>query len=257
MTRAVLEKTTPVLPEAQPLQEVPGEEIQCPPTEEELPYSDGVPMESERHFLQMSLLLESLKLAWKDRDDFYVGGDMFVYFSMAQVKGKEFRGPDVFVVLDVPKRERKSWVVWQEEKGPDVIIELLSASTAAVDKGTKKRVYETQLRVPEYFWYDPFTRELAGFRLGGGRYRPLKGDGRTGFESRRLGLRLVVREDVYQGLRVPWLRWATPEGKVLPTAEEVARQAEARADRLARKLRELGVDPDALDHEAQARKGSL
>jgi Uma2 family endonuclease len=38
------------------------------------------------------------------------------------------------VVLDVPRRERKSWVVWEEEKAPDVVIELLSESTAKKDK---------------------------------------------------------------------------------------------------------------------------
>ncbi len=87
-----------------------GENVEIPPTEEEIPYSDGLPMESERHFFQMSLGLESLKLAWKERDDFYAGGDMFVYFSLDQVKGRDFRGPDFFVVLGVPRRERKSWV---------------------------------------------------------------------------------------------------------------------------------------------------
>ncbi len=244
-----------------------GEDVEIPPTEDQLPYSDGVPMESERHFLQMSLLLESLKLAWKERDDFYAGGDMFVYFSLDQTKGRDFRGPDFFVVLDVPRRERKSWVVWQEGKGPDLVLELLSESTAEVDRGEKKEVYEKQLRVPEYYWYDPFTQELAGFYLQGGRYVALEGDGGTGLTSRLLGLQLEVREGLYQGLRAPWLRWATLEGEILPTAEEAAQKAEEaaqkaeetaqkaeetaqkaveRAKLLAEKLRELGVDPDSL-----------
>ncbi len=51
---------------------------------------------------------------------------MFVYFSAAQLKSEDFRGPDFFAVLGVPKAERKSWVVWQEGKAPDVVIELLS-----------------------------------------------------------------------------------------------------------------------------------
>ena len=84
-----------------------------------LPYDDGIPMETPRHRFQMNLLIESLDVRWADRDDFYVGGNMFVYFSPDQVRSHDFRGPDLFVVLDVTRRERKSWVVWQEGKGPD------------------------------------------------------------------------------------------------------------------------------------------
>lgn len=52
-------------------------DIILPPTQDELPYSDGMPMESERHVLQMQLLMESLRLSWAERQDFYIGGNMF------------------------------------------------------------------------------------------------------------------------------------------------------------------------------------
>jgi Uma2 family endonuclease len=105
--------------------------ITLPPTQDELPYSDGEPMESERHFAQMRLLVESLQ-SWLDaREDGYIGGNMFVYYSLAQVKNQDFRGPDFFAALGVPKKERKSWVCWEEGKTPDVVIELLSESTKA------------------------------------------------------------------------------------------------------------------------------
>jgi len=48
-------------------------------------------------------------------------------------------------------------VVWEEGKAPDVIIELLSESTATQDKTVKKEIYQNQMRFPEYFWYDPFN----------------------------------------------------------------------------------------------------
>jgi len=92
---------------------------------------------------------------------------MFVYYSLEQARNQDFKGPDVFVVLVVPRRERKSWVVWEEGKGPDVVIELLSNSTAEHDKTAKKQTYQNRLRVPEYFWFDPFNPEdLAGFPFG-------------------------------------------------------------------------------------------
>ncbi len=238
------------------------------PTEDDLPYSDGEPMESWRHVEQMHLLMEPLRLAWADRDDFFVGGNMFVYFSEEQLRNRHFRGPDVFVVLGVPHRERKSWVVWQEGRVPDVVIELLSRTTADVDRGEKKLVYQNELRVPGYFYYDPWSGELAGFQLQNGVYLPVEADGEGRLPCHPLGLALVRWRGSYQGVEADWLRWAYPDGRLLPTpgeagAEqarlereraEVERQradaererAEAereRAERLAAKLRELGIEP--------------
>jgi len=122
--------------------------VEMPPTEDALPYDDGMPLESERHMLQLQLLLDPLRRFWADRQDVYVGGNMFVYFSLEQVRNQDFRGPDFFAVLGVPKRERKSWVVWQEGKGPDVVIELLSESTAAQDKEALLARYQERFGAP-------------------------------------------------------------------------------------------------------------
>jgi Uma2 family endonuclease len=178
----------------------------------------------------MNLLIETLNLHWSDRDDFFVGGNMFLYFTIEQANGRYFRGPDFFVVLGVPRREHKSWLVWQEGKGPDVIIELLSASTAAVDKGEKKLVYQDNLRVPEYFWYHPFTSERAGFVLRDGEYEPIEPDGADRLICRSLELALVVWDGVYQGINARWLRWATIDGVLLPSGEEIAERERLRAD---------------------------
>ncbi|HWP46620.1 MAG TPA: Uma2 family endonuclease [Candidatus Limnocylindrales bacterium] len=205
-------------------------DIEWPPTEDELPYSDGMPMESHQHVLQFDLLRLPLLFHWKDRSDVFVGGNMFVYFSLEQVKNQDFRGPDIFIVLGTTRRARKSWVVWQEGKGPDVVIELLSDSTAEKDKGEKKLVYQNQLRVPEYFWYHPITTELAGFALRDGIYEPIEPDAQGRLLSRQLGLMLTKWEGEYQGVQACWLRWATLEGKLLPTSEEAAEQERQKAE---------------------------
>ncbi len=224
------------------------------PTQDELPSDDGIPMESQRHKLQMDLLIYPLIPWLKNREDGYVGGNMFVYFSSAQLKNQDFRGPDVFVVLGVPKGERKSWVVWEEGKAPDVVIELLSEQTAQEDKTTKKQIYQDRLRVPEYFWYDPFNLEdLAGFILEDGIYQPLSFDSQNKLISQRLGLSLVLWQGTYQEVNTVWLRWANLDGTILPTggekaqeAEQKATQAEQKAQKLAAKLRELGINPDDI-----------
>lgn len=205
--------------------------IATPPTQAELPYDDGVPMESARHKAQMELLIDGLIPWLARRTDGFVGGNMFVYYSLAQLRNQDFKGPDVFVVLGVPKGERRSWVVWEEGKAPDVVIELLSPSTTVVDKTAKKRIYQEQMRVPDYFWYDPFAPEdWAGFSLQQGRYQPLRPNDRHQLVSGALGLALQQWSGTYREIEATWLRWATLEGVLLPTPEEQERQRADRAE---------------------------
>ncbi|HEY9704449.1 MAG TPA: Uma2 family endonuclease, partial [Allocoleopsis sp.] len=105
------------------------EEILIAPTE--LIYDDGEPMESNRHRIAMNILIDSVNLALSDRQDFFAGGNMFIYYSSEQFKNEDFKGPDFFVVLDTDgQKSRKSWTVWEENgRYPDVIIELMSPST--------------------------------------------------------------------------------------------------------------------------------
>src|SRR5688572_30155818 len=197
------------------------------PGEDELPYSFGENKESEIHALGYMLLVTSLKLAWKDRDDVYIGGDMAIYFSERQIKTNDFRGPDVFVVLDTVRRLRKSWVVWHEHRTPDVVIEILSESTKAIDRGEKMHIYAKQLKVSEYFLWDPDTGEFEGYALDPrkGAYRRIKPDLNGDLPCRKLGLRLGVRVGSYTGVEAHWLRWLDADGRVLPTEEEVAEAA--------------------------------
>lgn len=239
------------------------------PTQDDLPCDDDVPMETYRHKLQMDILVDALD-NWIHTNQLngFVGGNMFVYFSPNQVRNQDYRGPDVFVAMDVPVGERRSWVSWQEGKAPDIVIELLSDSTATKDKTEKKLIYQNQMRVLEYFWYDPFNPDdFAGFVLNRGTYTPLSFDIQQRLISEKLGLALVRWQGVFKHTEAIWLRWATLTGELLPTdgelvaaerqraeeerqrAEEERQRAEEerqRAERLAIRLRELGVDPDQM-----------
>ncbi len=217
------------------------------PTEDDLPYDDGEPMETSRHRDQMNLLIDSLKAYWKKSRRYYIGGNMFLHFDLN--RKKKFIGPDVFFVTDADDRERKSWVVWQEGmRYPDLIIELLSDTTRKTDKGEKKKIYEQVFRTSEYYIYDPFSHEFEGYRLSGGRYKTIKPDRENKIYSPVTDMWLAIRDG--------WLKWMTVDGYVLPSHEELsemfgqerqrAEQAENRADRLAAKLRELGISPESV-----------
>lgn len=195
------------------------------PTQDELPYDDGEKMESIRHALQLPLLQVPLNHYWKGRSDFFVGTNMFVYFDPDQEKTKNYKGPDAFVALGVkPRQGRKSYVIWEEEGHvPDVIIEILSDRTVKNDKGSKKLIYQNLLRVPEYFWCDPYRDDFAGFELKNGKYKRIAPNAHGMLPSKRLGLMLTRWKGEYcSEYSDYWLRWATPKGILLPTGDELA-----------------------------------
>jgi Uma2 family endonuclease len=209
-------------------------------------YSDEPPMESSLHLQQLLLLLKCLDWLWRDRTDYFSAGNLTVYYSPNQKKSEDFRGPDFFVVLGVEKRPRKSWAVWEEGGHyPHVIVELLSDSTAKTDRGLKKLLYQDTWRTHDYFWFDPESLEFQGFHLVDGQYQAIAPNPQGYLWSQQLGL--------YLGIADRQLRFFTAEAELVPTPEEAAEAAQTNAliqqqrnDRLAAKLRELGVDPEAL-----------
>ncbi|MGD1908272.1 MAG: Uma2 family endonuclease [Leptolyngbyaceae cyanobacterium] len=209
-------------------------------------YSDEPPLETDLHLRQMLLLITSLEWLWRDRQDFFASGNLTLYFSPKQIKSQDFRGPDFFVVLDTERRSRKSWVVWEEDgKYPNLIVEVLSDSTAKADRETKKQIYQDTFRTPEYFWVDPETLEFAGFVLMAGTYEAISPNESGHLWSQQLGL--------YLGIHGDKLRFFTAEGTLVATPEEAAEQAQQqveqaqeKAQRLAERLRTLGVDPDTI-----------
>ncbi len=209
-------------------------------------YSDEPPLESELHLRQIILLLQCLEWLWQDKNDFYATGNLTIYYSPRQRKSEKFRGPDFFVVRGCERKIRKSWVVWEEDgKYPNVIVEILSDSTAKTDRGLKKEIYQNTFRTPDYFWFDPYTQEFAGFHLVDGEYQPLQANNQGYLWSHQLGLYLGI----HQGL----LRFFIQDGQLVPTPEETgqkqaqrAQQAEETVERLAAKLRELNIDPDTI-----------
>ncbi|MDB9404216.1 Uma2 family endonuclease [Microcystis sp. CS-574] len=190
--------------------------------------SDEPPMETELHLRQLMLLIQSLELLWKDRQDFYAFGNLTIYYSPNQRKSEYFRGPDFFVVLGVARKPRKSWVVWEEDgKYPHVIIDILSDSTAETDRGLKKEIYQETFRTPNYFWFDPTSLEFKGFQLMAGKYEEIAANEQGWLWSQQLELFLGVHDSQ--------LRFFTPEGKLVPPPEEVA-------EKMAQKLQDLGID---------------
>ncbi|MBW4514802.1 MAG: Uma2 family endonuclease [Timaviella obliquedivisa GSE-PSE-MK23-08B] len=229
-------------------------DIDLPPSDL---YSDEPALETDLHRNQIDLLIRLLNYWWQDRQDFYISGNLTVYYNKQQLKSRDFRGPDVFIVLGTEKKNRRSWAIWEEGgKYPNVVIELLSSSTASIDRGAKKTLYQDVWRVPEYYWFHPETLEFAGFRLVGGSYLDIASTQSDRLPSEQLGLEL--------GMHERQLRWFTAEGDLVLLPEDGERQraeqeyqraeqeyqraeqAQQRLEQLEVFLRSQGIDPNQL-----------
>jgi Uma2 family endonuclease len=222
--------------------------------------SDEPEMESSLHYSQLALLVACLEWLWGDRQDFFIGANLTIYFSHQQLKNRDFRGPDFFLVQQTERKPRKSWVVWEENgQYPDIIIELLSDSTASTDRALKKVLYQDRFHTPEYFWFSPETLEFQGFRIVGRQYEEIQPNAQ--------GWRWSESLNLFLGIHNQQLRYFDADGQLIPTPIELATQtqaqavqaqaqaaqaqaaqaqAQAQAEQLAAQLRALGIEPETL-----------
>jgi Uma2 family endonuclease len=206
--------------------------------------------------------VEALKLYFQHRSNVYVSGNLWL--SYQQGVPDAVVAPDVFVVFGVENRQRRSYKVWEENgKTPDWVLEVTSRSTRHKDEQEKSQTY-AQMGVTEYFQYDPtgdyLNPPLKGRRLVGNNYQAIAPnyleDGTLCLTSQVLGLEMRLLPDG----RLRFFNLQTGE-YLRDYAEERERgdreqiradraqlekeQQKQKADRLAAKLRELGIDPDA------------
>lgn len=237
------------------------------PTMYDLPSEDpeepGLP--DEFHNLQPQLLRETFQPPQWSTDLVFTTTDLNLYYDLSHPNWH--KRPDWFAVIGVSRlyeeRDlRLSYVIWQEQASPFVVVELLSPGTESEDLGqtvrpvgsppTKWQVYEQILRVPYYIVFSRYTDQLQAFRLTGGHYEPVE------LAERRLSipeleLSLGLWRGNHQTIDRLWIRWLTAEGDLIPTPSErattfqqQAAAAQQRAEQLAARLRELGVDPNEI-----------
>lgn len=160
------------------------------------PTSDGRPMaETDVHRDLMIDLIQTLDARFAPDPNIYVSGNLLVFYKKGD--RRKHLSPDVFVVKGVAKRKRDNYLIWNERKGLDAVIELTSSSTREEDVEDKFELYQDELRVPEYFLFDPhldyLDPPLQGYRLKRKKYQPIPPvDGRL--PSEVLGLHLERRD---------------------------------------------------------------
>jgi Uma2 family endonuclease len=142
------------------------------------PTGDGKPMaETELQLLDMIDIIQLLRDHFAGRPDVYVGGNLLLFYQKGN--RRKHIAPDAFVVLGVPKEPpRDNYLVWEEGRGPNLVVEITSKSTRREDEKKKFVIYRDVLKVPEYILFDPtedyLHPSLQGFRLAAADYVPIE-----------------------------------------------------------------------------------
>lgn len=224
------------------------------PTED--PEEPGVP--DEFHIFQPQLLRETCQPPTYSIEEIFIGTDLNLYYDARHPLW--YKRPDWFLVLGVSRAQqqadlRLSYVIWQEGVAPYLAIELLSPGTEAEDLGqtlrdvnqppSKWQTYEQVLRIPYYVVFDRYQNQLQVFRLVATRYEAISlPEQRFWFAELKLGL--AVWQGRYQGIEGQWLRWYDSQSNWILNADESKEREWQRAERLAERLRQLGVNSDEI-----------
>ncbi|MEZ6077210.1 MAG: Uma2 family endonuclease [Pirellulaceae bacterium] len=208
-------------------------------TEIEYPSSDGQPMaENTLQFEWIVALKGSLDRVFRNDPNVFVAGDLLWY--PVQGNNKLRTAPDVMVAIGRPKGYRGSYLQWLEDNiAPQVVFEVLSPGNRAGEMTRKYEFYNTY-GVQEYYLIDPDAFTVDGWTQRSGVLKAVELI--DGWTSPLLGIRFQVS----QGEQVKLFQ---PDGlPFLTYSEVVAELDDSRqlAERLAAKLRELGVDPSQL-----------
>jgi Uma2 family endonuclease len=244
------------------------------------PDDDGLPMaENTLQFKWIVVIKEGLEAVFRRDPDVFVAGDLLWY----AVEGEPTirTAPDVLVVIGRPKGYRGSYKQWEEDGiAPQVVFEILSPGNRFGKMLEKFRFYD-RYGVEEYYIYDPGDGSLEGWRRGVDRLEEITK--MAGFVSPRLGIRFepadgpnnleIIGPDgkrfqtyvelieqleaehrraeeqsrlaqAERGRAEEQSQLAQIERERAEEQSQLAQIERERADRLAARLRELGVEPD-------------
>ena len=224
------------------------------------PDSDGKPVaDNTLQFEWLSTIKWNLEHLFENDPTVFVAGDNLIYPDETDPGVRQ--APDVYVAFGRPKGYRGSYKVW-EEGGvfPQVVFEVWSPGNTIAEMDAKREFYEKYGAEEFYLVFPEFPVNVQAWWSQGGRL--VRTAETNGFVSPRLGVRFLFEPRVLtltgpdgRPFRNPQQIAADRDAAERRAAEEVRlreaerRRAEAekqRAERLAAKLRELGLDPDAV-----------
>jgi|SRR6478672_3448710 len=217
------------------------------------PDSDGQPMaDNTKQFCWIMVIYHNLEWLFAKDANVFVAGDLLWY--PVEGNNKLRQAPDVMVAFGVEKGDRGSYMQWKEGGvAPQVVFEILSPGNRLTEMN-KKQVFYNRYGVEEYYVYDPDKQDLSGWLRGENGLDVI--ETMAGWVSPRLGIRFDWSEEVLQLFRpdgVPFASYSEISQRLEAALQEVEQerqrtaQERQRAERLAERLKALGIDPETVD----------
>jgi Uma2 family endonuclease len=223
------------------------------PTAAELPDSDDRPVDSELQELIPGLLKAILFYLWPNRTDWLFGIDLGLYYD----PDLPCVAPDGFLSLgvkdDVDENLRPSYVLWEEQVIPLLALEIVSKAYRQ-EHSKKLEIYQS-IGILYYVVYAPLRKKKARFQL----YKLIEGEyvlqseGKQPYWMPEIGLGIGIEPGSYGNRQREWLYWYDENSVRYPTPTEKAEAeiaarivAEQKTNLLMERLREMGIDPDAI-----------
>jgi Uma2 family endonuclease len=197
---------------------------------------DDEPVDNLFSAKQQTLLKRALYSSWtpaasedqpEERRKFLADVNVGVFYSPHQPP----LVPAFFLSLDVQPhqdwyaKEHRSYFIWEFEKAPEVVVEIVSNRKGEA-LGKKLRLY-AKIDVTYYVVYDPqrlLSADVVGvYERGFGKRYRLRKD----VQLPEVGLSVTLWEGEFEGHRDTWLRWCDAAGNLIPTGEERAMQEAA------------------------------
>lgn len=218
----------------------------------EYPDSDGLPMSDNTLQYEWIVTIKGgVDALFLDDPNVFVAGNLLWY----SVEGDPTTriGPDVLVAFGRPKGDRASYKQWEEGNlAPQVIFEIRSLGNRPGEMDRKFQFYQ-QYGVEEYYIYDPDDGSLEGWRRVGDHLEEIPQ--MAGFVSPRLGthfepgdgpnkLRIFGPDGTRFLTFTEWVKKSKTDQRRADVADQLAEEERRRAERLAARLRELGIEPE-------------
>jgi Uma2 family endonuclease len=221
------------------------------PTEEDLPYSDEKPVDSELQLLAGFLLRGILNHIWSDRFDWLFAVNLGIYPDPYEPA----IAPDAFLSLGVERvREnnklRLSYLLYQEKVMPQWVLEVVSKKPGG-EYSTKCRRY-AEMGILYYVIYNPshYRRDkhemFEVYRLEKGQYILQVGNP---VWMPEIGLGIGHEKSYQEGVNRDWLFWYNEEGdRYLPPGDALEQEKILRGrEKLIRRSLEDQLEQERLE----------
>lgn len=213
--------------------------------------------DNTKQFRWIVTIQQNLAWIFADNPDVFVAGDLLWY--PVEGDNKTRVAPDVMVTMGRPRGDRGSYRQWQENNiAPQVVFEILSPGNTRAEMN-RKLLFYNQYNVEEYYLYDPDKDILNGWHRQDQFLDVI--EPMQDWVSPRLQIRFDPSKkplNIFRPDGQPFLSYveiaqraeeerqkAEEERQRAEKELQRANSAEQRADKLAAKLRALGIDPDA------------